>query len=60
VVVVAEFLVAQAGTATAMAIDKDMAAAIAFGFLFSYLGDLVWHGVSPGVLKVLKSSKNVG
>ncbi|WP_348269379.1 hypothetical protein P8936_10680 [Edaphobacter paludis] len=58
--VVAELFVAQAGTAATMAIDKDVAATIAFELVFSYLGDLVWHGVSPSVLKVLKSSKEIG
>ncbi|WP_348269188.1 hypothetical protein [Edaphobacter sp. DSM 109919] len=59
VMVVTEVLAMQRWAAASVAVDEDVAAAVAFGFILCGLGrgfdDL--HGVSPPVLKVPKSSK---
>jgi hypothetical protein len=57
VVVIAELFATQAGAAAAAAVGKDVAALITFVCRFGRVDDLAWHGVSPSVLKVLKSSK---
>lgn len=47
VVVVAELFQTQAGATAAVAIGEDVAAAVASGWLSGWLGDVVWHSVSP-------------